>query len=67
MTTTDDRRQCALVSRPTSTGPVVEFFLDLPTQRAIDERAAANGETRGDVIRRFIGIGLELDDRGFEA
>jgi hypothetical protein len=60
VSTTSDTTNRTTVSRPTAAGPTVEFFLDPDTRRAIDERADVNGETRGDVIRRFIGLGLSL-------
>jgi hypothetical protein len=59
--TNDETKRPASI-RPSAAGSTIEFFLDPDTRREIDERAAARGETRGDVIRRFIGIGLERDD-----
>lgn len=61
MSMTDDTEKQTSI-RPSAAGSTIEFFLDPDTRRAIDEHADANGETRGDVIRRFIGIGLERED-----
>jgi hypothetical protein len=47
-----------MTNQPTDEGPTIEIALDKATLEAIDERAENAKQSRPDMIRRLIGIGL---------